>query len=423
MAVTDFNSSIQDVEVMAPVGSYESLAAAVQAGADSVYFGVGKLNMRSRSANNFSLDDLAQICSIAHSHGIRTYLTVNTIIYDDEISEMHAIIDRAKAEGVSAIIASDMAVINYARSQGVEVHISTQANISNIEAVEFFSRYADVMVTARELSLKQVAAIHEQIKARDIHGPKGELVQLEVFAHGALCMSVSGKCYLSLDNYNSPANRGACLQPCRRAYEVRDVEDGLELLIDNQYIMSPKDLCTIGFLDKIVKAGVSVLKIEGRGRSPEYVKMVTECYHEALESIYDQTFSIEKIDGWMVRLRSVYNRDFWDGYYLGRTMGEWAERYGSQATRMKRRIGKITNYFGNIGVAEICVEEDHLSVGDDLLIIGSTTGVYEDHIQEIRVDDKPVESAAQGVYCSVKTKELVRRGDQVYRWIMVKDEF
>ena len=316
-----------------------------------------------------------------------------------------------------------MAVIQYAREKGIEIHLSTQCNVTNVEAVRYYAQFADVIVLGRECQLKQVADICKVIEEQHITGPKGELVKIEMFIHGALCMAVSGKGYLSLDNYNSPANRGACLQPCRRAYEVRDVEDGLELLIDNQYIMSPKDLCTIGFLDKIVKAGVSVLKIEGRGRSPEYVKMVTECYHEALESIYDQTFSIEKIDGWMVRLRSVYNRDFWDGYYLGRTMGEWAERYGSQATRMKRRIGKITNYFGNIGVAEICVEEDHLSVGDDLLIIGSTTGVYEDHIQEIRVDDKPVESAAQGVYCSVKTKELVRRGDQVYRWIMVKDEF
>ena len=411
------------VEIMSPVGSYESLSAAIAAGAGSVYFGVGAMNMRSRSAANFTLEDLANIVQICKKHEVKSYLTVNTIIYNDEIQQMHELLDAAKTCGVTAIIASDMAVIQYAREKGIEIHLSTQCNVTNVEAVRYYAQFADVIVLGRECQLKQVADICKVIEEQHITGPKGELVKIEMFIHGALCMAVSGKCYLSLDNYNSPANRGACLQPCRRAYEVRDVEDGLELLIDNQYIMSPKDLCTIGFLDKIVKAGVSVLKIEGRGRSPEYVKMVTECYHEALESIYDQTFSIEKIDGWMVRLRSVYNRDFWDGYYLGRTMGEWAERYGSQATRMKRRIGKITNYFGNIGVAEICVEEDHLSVGDDLLIIGSTTGVYEDHIQEIRVDDKPVESAAQGVYCSVKTKELVRRGDQVYRWIMVKDEF
>jgi putative protease len=411
------------VEIMSPVGSYESLSAAIAAGAGSVYFGVGAMNMRSRSAANFTFDDLANIVKICKEHQVKSYLTVNTIIYNDEIQQMHELLDAAKACEVTAIIASDMAVIQYAREKGIEIHLSTQCNVTNVEAVRYYAQFADVIVLGRECQLRQVADICKVIEEQHITGPKGELVKIEMFIHGALCMAVSGKCYLSLDNYNSPANRGACLQPCRRAYEVRDIEDGMELMIDNQYIMSPKDLCTIGFLDKIVKAGVSVLKIEGRGRSPEYVKMVTECYHEALESIYNQTFSIEKIDGWMERLRSVYNRDFWDGYYLGRTMGEWAERYGSQATRMKRRIGKITNYFGNIGVAEICVEEDHLSVGDDLLIIGSTTGVYEDHIQEIRVEDKPVESVAQGVYCSVKTKELVRRGDQVYRWIMVKDKF
>ncbi len=411
------------VEIMSPVGSYESLSAAIAAGAGSVYFGVGAMNMRSRSAANFTLEDLANIVQICKKHEVKSYLTVNTIIYNDEIQQMHKLLDAAKTCGVTAIIASDMAVIQYAREKSIEIHLSTQCNVTNVEAVRYYAQFADVIVLGRECQLKQVADICKVIEEQHITGPKGELVKIEMFIHGALCMAVSGKCYLSLDNYNSPANRGACLQPCRRAYEVRDVEDGLELLIDNQYIMSPKDLCTIGFLDKIVKAGVSVLKIEGRGRSPEYVKMVTECYHEALESIYDQTFSIEKIDGWMVRLRSVYNRDFWDGYYLGRTMGEWADRYGSQATRMKRRIGKITNYFGNIGVAEICVEEDHLSVGDDLLIIGSTTGVYEDHIQEIRVEDKPVESVSQGIFCSVKTKDLVRRGDQVYKWIMVKDEF
>ncbi len=411
------------IEIMSPVGSYESLSAAIAAGAGSVYFGVGAMNMRSRSAANFTLGDLANIVEICHQNGVKSYLTVNTIIYNDEIAQMHDLLDAAKACGVTAIIASDMAVIQYAREIGIEIHISTQCNVTNVEAVRYYAQFADVVVLGRECQLRQVADICQEIENQNITGPKGELVKIEMFIHGALCMAVSGKCYLSLDNYNSPANRGACLQPCRRAYEVRDVEDGLELMIDNQYIMSPKDLCTIGILDKIVRAGVSVLKIEGRGRSPEYVKMVTECYHEALESIQNQTFNIEKINNWVTRLRSVYNRDFWEGYYLGRTMGEWTERYGSQATRMKRRIGKITNYFGKLGVAEICMEEDMLSVGNDLLIIGPTTGVYEDTVQEIRVEDKSVETVSQGVYCSVKTKELVRRGDQVYRWILVPDDF
>ncbi len=411
------------VEIMSPVGSYESLSAAIAAGAGSVYFGVGAMNMRSRSAANFSLEDLANIVRICKEHQVKSYLTVNTIIYNDEIQQMHELLDAAKECGVTAIIASDMAVIQYAREKGIEIHLSTQCNVTNVEAVRYYAQFADVIVLGRECQLRQVADICQAIGSQQIKGPKGELVKIEIFVHGALCMAVSGRCYLSLDNYNSPANRGACLQPCRRAYEVRDVEDGLELQVDNPYIFSPKDLCTIGYLDKIVKAGVSVLKIEGRGRSPEYVKMVTECYHEALEAIYDQTFNIEKINAWMDRLRSVYNRDFWDGYYLGRTTGEWSERYGSQATRMKRRIGKITNYFSKLGVAEICMEEDVLSVGDDLLIIGSTTGVYEDKVAEIRVEDQAVESVTKGIYCSVRVKELVRRGDQVYRWILVKDEF
>jgi putative protease len=424
MAVTDFNSSIQDVEVMAPVGSYESLAAAVQAGADSVYFGVGKLNMRSRSANNFSLDDLAQICSIAHSHGIRTYLTVNTIIYDEEIEEMHAIIDRAKSEGVSAVIASDMAVINYARSQGVEVHISTQANISNIEAVEFFSRYADVMVTARELSLKQVAAIHEQILSRNIRGPKGELVQLEVFAHGALCMSVSGKCYLSLDNYNYSANRGACLQLCRREYLVKDLESDIEMVIDNKYIMSPKDLCTISFLDKIVKAGVRVLKIEGRGRSADYVKTVVECYKEALLATRQGRYTQELIDQLTTRLATVFNRGFWDGYYLGRRLGEWTERYGSQATENKVYLGVITNYFNRVSVAEAKLQTaESLRPGDELMVTGPTTGVYRATVSEFRLDRDPVPLVQQGDLYSFKTTQPLRRNDKVYKVVKVEDDF
>ena len=411
------------IEIMSPVGSYESLSAAIAAGAGSVYFGVGAMNMRSRSAANFTLDDLANLVSICKEHNVSSYLTVNTIIYNDELGKMRELLDAAKACGVTAIIASDMAVIQYAREIGIEIHLSTQCNVTNVEAVRYYAQFADVVVLGRECTLQQIADICQEIKNQNITGPKGDLVKIEMFIHGALCMAVSGRCYLSLDNYNSPANRGACLQPCRRAYEVRDIEDGLELRVDNPYIFSPKDLCTIGYLDKIVRAGVSILKIEGRGRSGEYVKMVTECYHEALESIYNQTFSLEKIDNWMTRLRSVYNRDFWGCYYLGRTAGEWADKYGSQATRMKRRIGKITNYFGKLGVAEICMEEDTLSVGDDLLIIGPTTGVYEDTVQEIRVEDETVENVGKGIYCSVKTKSLVRRGDQVYKWIWVKDEF
>ena len=423
MSITSPTNPTTMIEIMSPVGSYESLSAAIKAGAGAVYFGVGAMNMRSRSAANFNLEDLANIVTICKENHVNSYLTVNTIIYNDELAQMHELVDAAKAYGVTAIIASDMAVIQYAREIGIEVHLSTQCNVTNVEAVRYYAQFADVIVLGRECTLQQIADICKTIEEQHITGPKGELVKIEIFIHGALCMAVSGRCYLSLHNYNSSGNRGACLQPCRRAYEVRDVEEGIELRVDNPYIFSPKDLCTIGYLDKIVRAGVSVLKIEGRGRSAEYVKMVTECYREALEAIENQTFDMEKIDHWMTKLRSVYNRDFWGGYYLGRTAGEWANRYGSQATRMKQRIGKITNYFGNIGVAEICVEEDHLSVGDDLLIIGSTTGVYEDHIQEIRVEDKPVESVSQGIYCSVKTKELVRRGDQVYRWIMVKDEF
>ena len=331
---------------MAPVGSWESLQAAIQGGANAVYFGVGKLNMRSRSAANFMVDDLDRIVNIASASGVRTYLTVNTIIYNDEIGEMHTLLEAAKKAGVSAIIASDMAVISYANRIGLEVHISTQCNVSNTEAVRWYSQFADVIVTARELPLRQVAEITQYIRDNSIRGPKGELVQIEVFAHGALCMSVSGKCYLSLDNYNYSANRGACLQLCRRGYIVKDKESDLELEIDNEYIMSPKDLCTIGFLDKIVKAGVRVLKIEGRGRSADYVRTVTECYREAVEAIADGTYSKEKIESWMARLATVFNRGFWDGYYLGRRLGEWSERYGSQATENKVYLGLIRNYFG-----------------------------------------------------------------------------
>ena len=412
------------IEIMAPVGSWESLQAAIQGGADAVYFGVGKLNMRSRSAANFTVDDLPRICATAREAGIRTYLTVNTIIYNNEIEEMHALLHAAKEAGVSAIIASDMAVIAYANSIGVEVHISTQCNVSNTEAVRYYARFADVMVTARELSLSQVAEITQFIRDNDIRGPKGELVQVEVFAHGALCMSVSGKCYLSLDNYNYSANRGACLQLCRRGYIVKDKESDLELEIDNEYIMSPKDLCTIGFLDKIVKAGVRVLKIEGRGRSADYVRTVTECYREAVESIAEGSYSQEKIAVWMQRLATVFNRGFWDGYYLGRRMGEWSERYGSQATENKVYLGLVKNYFNRIGVAEVQLQTaETLSPGDDVMVIGETTGVYRATVGELRLERDPVSVVHQGDRFSFATSEPLHRGDKVYRIDTVTDEF
>ena len=428
---------------MSPVGSYESLQAAIQGGAGAVYFGVGKMNMRSRSAANFGIDDLRKICSIAHSAGVRTYLTVNTIIYNAEIDEMHTLLHAAQEAGVSAIIASDMAVIAYARQIGLEVHISTQCNVCNKEAVRYYAQFADVIVTARELPLSSVAEITQFIADEDIRGPKGELVRIELFCHGALCMSVSGKCYLSLDNYNYSANRGACLQLCRRGYIVKDKESDLELEIDNEYIMSPKDLCTIGFLDKIVKAGVSVLKIEGRGRSADYVRTVTECYREALEAIADGTYSKEKIHDWMQRLATVFNRGFWDGYYLGRRLGEWSERYGSQATENKVYLGLVKNYFGRINVAEVKLQTaETLKVGDEVMVTGETTGVYRATIQELRTDRDPVPEVHQGdcfsfkvdsSSCSPKlgelsaksTEECVRlhRGDKVYRVDKIIDEF
>lgn len=420
----NFDSNFKEkIEIMSPVGSYEALSAAIQSGAGSVYFGVGQMNMRSRSSANFSLEDLENICQICHQHGVRSYLTVNTIVYNHEIEEMHQLLEHAKKCGVSAIIASDFAVIQYCRQIGLEIHISTQCNITNVEAVRFYAQFADVVVLARETELRYVAEIAQKIKEEHICGPKGELVQLEMFIHGALCMAVSGKCYLSLDNFNASANRGACLQPCRRAYKVYDYDSEVELAVDNKYIMSPKDLCTIGFLDKILKAGVTVLKIEGRGRSPEYVKMVTECYHEALNAIQQGTYTREKVEDWTKRLRSVYNRDFWDGYYLGRKMGEWSERYGSQATRTKLYVGKVTNFFAKLNVAEVLVETNTLEVEDSILVIGPTTGVYEDVVREVRVDLKSVNKAEKGVFCSIPVNNLVRRGDKLYKWIEEIDEF
>jgi putative protease len=406
-----------DIEIMAPVGSYESLQAAIQGGADSVYFGIGNLNMRSKSSQNFTLEDLVEISRISMENNLRTYLTLNTVIYDHELDQMKQIVDSAKTNNITAIIASDMSVIQYARSVGMEVHMSTQTNITNIEAVKYYAQFADVMVTARELSLEQVKLITTAIADENIKGPSGELIQIEVFAHGALCMAVSGKCYLSLDNLNSSANRGACLQQCRRKYVVKDKESDIELDIDNEYIMSPKDLNTVSFLDRILDAGVRVLKLEGRGRSPEYVKTVTGVYREAVNAWFEGAYNQERIDDWNERLEKVYNRGFWDGYYLGRKTGEWTEEYGNQATRRKMFVGKVTNYFSNIGIAEITMETHTLEVGEEILILGSTTGVYEDTLTEIRVDLKPVQKTVKGDICSIPTYELVRRGDKVYKWV------
>jgi len=412
----------KDIEIMAPVGSYESLMAAIQGQADSVYFGIGYLNMRSRSSQNFTLKDLQNITDICKEHGIRSYITLNTVIFDDELELMQSIVDAANENIISAIIASDQAVIQYANKVGMEVHMSTQTNITNIEAVKYWSEYADVMVTARELNLKQVAAITKAIEEQRIKGPSGNLVQIEVFAHGALCMAVSGKCYLSLDNLNSSANRGACLQQCRRPYHVTD-DDGIELVVDNEYIMSPKDLKTLDFLDKILKAGVRVFKIEGRGRSADYVKTVSKVYREAVDACFNGNFTAENLELWNTELRTVYNRGFWDGYYLGRKLGEWTEKYGSLATKKKIYVGKINNYFSKLKVAEVKMETQDLSVGNKIKIIGPTTGVYEDHVSEIRVDLKNVNHTVKGEFCSFPVKELVRRGDKVYKVVEVEDEF
>ena len=402
---------------MAPVGSYEALSAAIQAGAGSVYFGIGRLNMRSKSAKNFTLDDLNKIATICNENNVKSYVTINTVVFDEELDEMRQLVDAVKANGISAIIASDQSVIQYARQIGVEVHMSTQCNITNIEAIKYYSQFADVMVTAREVNVNQVKAITRKIEEQNIRGPKGELIRIEVFCHGALCMAVSGKCYLSLDNFNTSANRGACVQPCRRGYTVQDRDKEITLAIENEYIMSPKDLCTLPFLDKVLDAGVKILKIEGRGRSPEYTKVTVGVYSEAVKAIQNGEFTEERVAEWTERLRSVYNRDFWDGYYLGRKMGEWTQRYGSQATKTKIFVGTVTNFFGKINVAEIRMETQDLKVGDDIMIIGPTTGVYEDKVSEIRVDLKPVDSTEKGELCSIPAKDVVRRGDKVYKVI------
>ena len=405
-----------DIEIMAPVGSYESLYAAINAGAGSVEFGIGQRRMRSASATNFTADDMAEINRIAHEHGVKTYLTVNTIIYDTELKLMHEVVDRAKAEGVDAIIASDLSVILYAYHVGVEVHISTQCNISNSEAAKFYSQWADVVVLARELSLEQIAMVHKQIVEQDIRGPRGELLKIEMFSHGALCMSISGKCYLSEHETACSANRGACRQICRRKYTIQDKDSGEMLDIDGRYILSPKDLCTVDFLDKFIAAGVSVLKIEGRARGAEYVKRVVECYDLALRAIERGEYSREYAEGLKVTLSKVFNRGFWGGYYAGAKVVEHSTNYGSSATRRKVYVGKVTNYFKRLGVAEVLIEAAPLAVGDEILWMGETTGCVEQIVGEIRLDLNPVQSVKQGDVCSIKVEgSEIRRGDKLYK--------
>lgn len=404
------------IEIMAPVGSYEALAAAINAGANSIYFGVGKLNMRSKSTINFTIEDLKNIVNICNEKSIKSYITLNTIMYEDDLGFAFEIIEESKKNGVSAIIASDMSIIDYARSVDMEVHISTQLNVSNPLAVKYYSKFADTIVLSRELNLDQVKNICDYIKENNIKGPNGELVQIEMFVHGALCMAVSGKCYMSLHEYNKSANRGSCLQTCRRSYILTDKETGYELEVDNEYIMSPKDLKTIHFLDRILDAGVTVLKIEGRGRSPEYVKRTVECYSEAVESYLNGTFTEEKIENWNLRLKEVYNRGFWDGYYLGQKIGEWSSKHGSSATKRKKYVGDITNYFKKSSVAEITLKAGKISIGDDILVIGPTTGVWESKLQEIRKDLLPVEYAEKGDIISIPSDVVLRRSDKVYLW-------
>lgn len=402
---------------MAPVGSYESLRAAIDAGADAVYFGVEGLNMRARSSVNFTLDDLRNIASICSEAGVKTYLTVNTIIYDAEMDRLGEVIDAAHESGITAVIASDIAAITCARSRGVEVHISTQCNISNIEAVRFYARYADVMVLARELSLDQVKAISEAIVRDDIRGPRGELVRLEMFCHGALCMAVSGKCYLSLHEMNTSANRGACAQICRRGYRVTDRETGAELEVENKYIMSPKDLRTIHFLNKMVDAGVTVFKIEGRARGPEYVGITVRAYSEAIQAICDGTYSDEKIAAWDRELSKVFNRGFWDGYYLGQRLGEWSSKYGSSATRTKRYIAKGVRYYPKLGVGEFVMEAGELHPGDEIVITGPDTGAIVMEAGELRLEYDPVDKVVKGQNFSLKVPRKIRPSDRLYLWM------
>jgi len=407
----------KDIEITAPAGSYESLAAAIQGRADSVYFGVEQLNMRAGSTNNFTLADLGNIAEMCRTNGLKSYLTLNVVIYDHEYDQMRKMIDTAVSAGISAIIASDISVIEYASRSGIGVHISTQLNISNTEALRFYSKWADVIVLARELNLDQVKSISNAIGKQDIRGPGGQPVKIEMFAHGALCMAVSGKCYLSLHEHNTSANRGNCYQTCRKSYLVTEKESGRQLEIDNEYIMSPRDLCTIGFIDRMIDSGVTVFKIEGRARPPEYVKVVSSCYDEAVQAVLDGTYSADKTAAWKERLSTVFNRGFWDGYYLGRKLGEWNTGYGSAATKRKVYLGRVTNYFTKLNVAEIKVENGELKKGDTILVIGPTTGVIEYAVNEIRVDLKDSAVAKQGEYCSIPAPDYLRRSDKIYRWV------
>lgn len=412
-----YNRSIQrsDIEIMAPAGNFEALQTAIQAGADAVYFGVGHLNMRAHSSANFQLDDLPEIVSRCKAGAVKSYLTVNTVLYDHDLKPTKLLMQKAKEAGISALIVSDMAALLYARELDMEVHASTQLNISNTAALKYFANYVDVAVLARELNLNQVSEIIRNIENQGINGPSGNALRIEIFVHGALCMAISGKCYLSLHEFNASANRGACMQTCRRSYTLTDNETGYEIGVDNEYLMSPKDLCTIGFLNKILDAGVSVLKIEGRARSPEYVKTVVQAYDEAVRAIADGSYGQHKIDQWMNELKRVFNRGFWDGYYLGQKMGEWSHIYGSQATERKMIVGKATNYFNKIGVAEFKLEAKDLNKGDKILIVGPTTGTIEMIVEELRLDKKPVDHAPQGSFVSVPVPDLVRRSDKLYK--------
>lgn len=418
--MADHKHDISEIEIMAPVGSYESLTAAIQGGADSIYFGIEGLNMRAKSSNNFTTDDLRNIANICRENKIKSYLTVNTIIYDNDINLMHQIVDAAKAAKLTAIIASDVSVMMYAHSIGVEVHLSTQLNITNTDALKFYAQFADVVVLARELNLEQVSSIYHDIIDKQIKGPNGDLIRIEMFAHGALCMAVSGKCYLSLHEKNISANRGACNQICRRGYIVKDKDSQIELEIDNEYIMSPKDLKTIHFMNKMLDAGVRVFKIEGRARGPEYVRTVVECYKEAAKSYCENIFTEDKIVNWNERLATVFNRGFWDGYYLGQKLGEWSSNYGSGATKRKVYIGKGIKYFSNIGVAEFLMETQSLKVGDEILITGPTTGAITQVVEEIRVDLKTVNQTVKGEKFSILVKEKIRPSDKIFK--LVKTE-
>ena len=413
---------IQEYEIMAPVGSRESLAAAIQAGAGSIYFGIGQLNMRSHSANHFTIEDLKEIAETCNERGIKTYLTVNTVIYGEDINAMREIIDAAKAANITAVIVSDVAVMVYCRQVGMEVHLSTQLNISNIEALKFYAQFADVAVLARELNMEQVAEIYRQIEEQDIRGPRGKLVRIEMFCHGAFCMAISGKCYMSLHDSNRSANRGQCTQICRRSYTVTDNETGNQLEIDNKYIMSPKDLKTIRFIDKMMKAGVRVFKIEGRARGPEYVYEVVTCYKEAIQSVLDGTYTEEKKDKWDERLSTVFNRGFWDGYYQGQRLGEWTKNYGNKATEKKVLVGKVMKYFSKLGVAEIAVEASEIEKDQNMLITGPTTGIMKFDASEIRYDLKPVEKAEKGWRVSVPVPDKVRPNDKVYKLLKTNIE-